>query len=123
VSDQPITDLAGFAKRLIQLTEEGRINWEPTGDDGFAYVGSRASVVIRSQDKDQRHPFILSILDGDVEADSLKSGWDAESEYEEGPPLTWNDDLQNLYGSARRSAFKIDVLIASILEEVEKDDE
>src|SRR4029450_1069735 len=83
VSDQPVTELATLAARLIQLTGEGKIAWQPTEDDGYAYVGSRATVVIRSQDGGQRHPFILSLLDGDVEIDSLQSGWE-EAAYDTG---------------------------------------
>ena len=71
VSDQPVTELATLAERLIQLTGEGKIAWQPTEDDAFAYVGSRATVVIRSQDSGQGHPFILTLLDGDVDGPHL----------------------------------------------------
>jgi hypothetical protein len=119
VSDQPVTELATLAERLIQLTGEGKIAWQPTEDDGFAYVGSRATVVIRSQDGGQRHPFILSLLDGDVEVDSLKSGWE-EAEYDTGPPYPWNEDLQTLYRVARRNARNIGALIESLIADAEK---
>jgi hypothetical protein len=122
VSDQPVTELATLAERLIQLTGEGKIAWQPTGDDGddgFAYVGSRATVVIRSQDNGQRHPFILTLLDGDVEVDSLTSGWE-EAEYDTGPPYPWNEDLQTLYRVARRNARNIGALIESLIADAEK---
>jgi hypothetical protein len=118
VSDQPVTELATLAERLIQLTGEGKIVWESTGD-GFAYVGSRATVVIRSQDSGERHPFILSLLDGDVEVDSLKSGWE-EAEYDTGPPYPWNEDLETLYRVARRHARNIGALIESLIADAEK---
>jgi hypothetical protein len=119
VSDQPVTELATLAERLIQLTGEGKIAWQPTGDDGFAYVGSQATVVIRSQDSGQRHPFILSLLEGDVELDSLKSGWE-EADYDTGPPYPWNEDLQTLYRVARRNARNIGALIESLIVDAEK---
>jgi hypothetical protein len=119
VSDQPGTELATLAERLIQLTGEGKIAWQPTGDDGFAYAGSRATVVIRSQDSGQRHPFILSLLDGDVEVDSLKSGWE-QADYDTGPPYPWNEDLETLYRVARRNARNIGALIESLIGDAEK---
>ena len=119
MSDQPVTELATLAERLIQLTGEGKIAWQPTEDDGFAYAGSRATVVIRSQDGGQQHPFILSLLDGDVEVDSLKSGWE-EAEYDTGPPYPWNEDLQTLYRVARRNARNIGALIESLIADAEK---
>jgi hypothetical protein len=119
VSDQPVPELATLAERLIQLTGEGKISWQPTGDDGFSYVGSRATVVIRSQDSGQGHPFILTLLDGDVEVDSLKSGWE-EAEYDTGPPYPWNEDLQTLYRVARRNARNIGALIESLIADAEK---
>ena len=75
--------------------------------------GSRATVVIRSQDSGQGHPFILTLLDGDVEVDSLKSGWE-EADYDTGPPYPWNEDLQTLYRVARRNARNIGALIESL---------
>jgi hypothetical protein len=119
VSDQPVTELATLAERLIQLTGEGKIAWQPTEDDGYAYVGSRATVVIRSQDSAQQHPFILTLLEGDVEIDSLKSGWE-EAEYDKGPPHPWNEDLQTLYHVARRNARNIGALIESLIADAEK---
>ena len=119
MSDQPVTELAMLAERLIQLTGEGKIAWQPTEDDGFAYVGSQATVVIRSQDSGHRHPFILSLLDGNVEVDSLKSGWE-EAEYDTGPPYPWNEDLQTLYRVARRNARNIGALIESLIADAEK---
>ena len=117
MSDQPVTELATLAARLIQLTEEGKIAWQPTEGDGFAYKGSLATVVIRSQDG--AHPFVLSLLDGDVEVDSLKSGWE-EAEYDTGPPHPWNEDLQTLYRVARRNARNIGALIESLIADAEK---
>ena len=119
MSDQPVTELATLAARLIQLTGEGKIAWQPTEGDGFAYKGSLATVVIRSQDSNQRHPFILSLLDGDVEIDSLTSGWE-EAEYDTGPPHPWNEDLQTLYRVARRHARNIGALIESLIADAEK---
>jgi hypothetical protein len=119
VSDQPVTELATLAERLIQLTGEGKIAWQPTEDDGYAYMGSRATVIIRPQDSAQRHPFILTLLDGDVEVDSLTSGWE-EADYDTGPPHPWNEDFQTLYRVARRNARNIGALIESLIADAEK---
>lgn len=119
MSDQPVTELATLAERLIQLTGEGKIAWQPTEDDGYAYMGSRATVIIRPQDSAQRHPFILTLLDGDVEVDSLTSGWE-EADYDTGPPHPWNEDLQTLYRVARRNARNIGALIESLIADAEK---
>jgi hypothetical protein len=117
VSDQPVTELATLAQRLIQLTGEGKIAWQPTGDDGFTYVGLRATVVIRSQDSGQRHPFILTLLDGDVEVDSLRL---------DGKKLTMTP-ARRIHGMKiadplprRTSARNIGALIESLIADAEK---
>jgi hypothetical protein len=106
-------------RALDVVRPAARLCTKATGDDGFTYVGSRATVVIRSQDSGQRHPFILTLLDGDVEVDSLKSGWE-EADYDTGPPYPWNEDLQTLYRVARRNARNIGALIESLIADAEK---
>ena len=117
VSDQRLPSWRRWRNGLFSSLE-GKIAWQPTGDDGFTYVGSRATVVIRSH-SGQRHPFILTLLDGDVEVDSLKSGWE-EADYDTGPPYPWNEDLQTLYRVARRNARNIGALIESLIADAEK---
>ncbi len=120
MSDEPGSELVGLAEQLIKRTEAGKISWSSTGDDGFAFAGTRASVIIRSRDKDQTHPYVFTIFEHDIEVDSITSGWEGVGEYESGPPFPWNDALEKLYRLARRNALDIDDLIESLLQDIDK---
>ena len=115
-------ELLELAEQLIKRTEDGKVTWESTGDDGFAFAGTRASVVIRSKDKDQAHPFIFSLFEGDVLVDTLASGFHGSEDFEDirGAPYAWNDTLEKLYYNARRSALKLNELAASILHDIDE---
>ena len=120
--DAPGNDLFRLAQQLIERTKAGKMSWSSIGEDGFAFAGTKASVVIRSRDKDQVHPYIFTLFEGDIEVDSITSGWNASPTgfEDEGSPLPWNDALENLYRSARRNALNLDQLIESILEDIDK---
>lgn len=74
--------------RLTVLSGEGKIGWEPAGDDGpYSYrfrAGSGHTVVIDSRDDDGRPPIDLLVIGphGDVVSELLSTGSGARPDYQ-----------------------------------------
>jgi hypothetical protein len=110
-----------FANDLVSRSENHTMAWEPFSDgDGFAFVGTKAAVVIRSRDADGNSPYVLELFDeSDGLREQLQSGYefDASGNYE--MPHEWNETLARLYHLARRAALRLDELSTSILEDID----
>jgi hypothetical protein len=109
-----------FAADLLARTEDGKVPWAPfTEDDGFAFVGSAAAVVVRSRDGDGAYPYVLELFDGQNELrETLHTGFDL-TEHGDQEANAWNDTLARLYHAARRRALRIDELSMSILDDID----
>src|SRR4051812_32387370 len=117
-SSDPLVDLL---RELIDRTRAGKINWVPaSGTDGFQFVGSRASVLIRARDEDAAPPYVLELFSGTEFVDLLTSDWDEPEDFNgERIPRPWNSDLFRLFLLARRSALRIDELVASLISDID----
>jgi hypothetical protein len=116
-SEPPLVDLA---RKLTELTDDGKISWKFTDrSDSFQYSGHNASVAIRSVGRNGSPPFVMTLYNekGDV-VDIVRGGLDPESGYE---PM-WSEEVEDLFLAARRSAYDVGEVVERLLTEIEPEE-
>ncbi len=120
MSDYGIQRLQALAKRLIVLTEQGKVEWrEGAAQDSFQLAVPNASVSISTRDGDGRAPYVMEVFSGDgavVDSIETEAWWDDETE--EFYPRPWNELLERLYELARRNVLNIDAVLDTLLSEL-----
>jgi hypothetical protein len=113
--------LVDLAKSLLKRTEDGNISWTTTDNESvFLFSGTNTSVRVSSyidDDNDMRTKMSLLNSRGTV-VESL------ESEFRRGPfdevqPAPWNQTLNDLYHSAKRSALNVDAVLDDLLADLD----
>ena len=122
----PDDRLLAIAHRLLALTQEGKLRWQPTGnpaDGPAASFGARlgsGSAVVGSSDPDGRYPYTLRLLDvHGSELGLLETGEDAERWLGDGEADPWEQTVCRLYAAAREGAVGSDSALDTILSELE----
>jgi hypothetical protein len=113
--------LLELLQTLLQATEEGKADWQPTDRvEAYVIVGTRSSVVIQTADQDSVAPYEMVLLDdkGTV-AESVRShrGTGMSSLGEKNP---WADDLRSLWNGARVRALHIDEMVDTMIDDISK---
>lgn len=97
-------------KRLVELTEDGKLTWQSHDDFTFEATVGETSFWIRSIDEDDRHPY------------SAEVGWNGEpiqkihSVVHGGSvaDMPLNHSLAKVYSRAKRQALDLDSVVGSI---------
>jgi hypothetical protein len=100
--------------RLMTLTRDGRLSWEPKGRFHFLADSHRFTYDLNSRDDDDEHPYDLAVrnLDGEIVA-VLSS--DAAGGLE-----GLNRGLQQLYVLAKRTALKLDKVVVDVFKDLDE---
>ena len=102
--------LLELAYTLLARSKSGAIKWVAAeGTDAFVYSGSKAAVVVRTQDRDGQAPYLMTLYDGAGSAVEGASSTDNDE---------WHFVLADLYQLARRSALSIDEVLDSLLSDL-----
>ena len=104
----PDDRLVTIAQRLLTLTREGKLRWQPGGKPGdgpAASFGARlasGTAVVASSDPEGRYPYTLKLLDPHgAELGHLETGEDAERWLGDGEADPWEQTVCGLYAAAR----------------------
>lgn len=117
--------LVTIAQRLLALTQEGKLRWQPAGkpaEGPASSFGARlasGTAVVASSDPEGRYPYSLRIFD-DHGADlgRLETGEDAERWLGDGEADPWEQAVCGLYAEARKVAVAPEAALDKILTEL-----
>ena len=121
----PDDRLVAITERLLALTKEGKLRWQPAGKPGegpASSFGARlasGTAVVASSDPDGRYPYSLRIFD-DHGADlgRLETGEDAERWLGDGEADPWEQTVCGLYAAARGVAVAPEAALDAMLNEL-----
>ena len=116
----PDERLVRIAERLLALTTEGKLRWQPA-ESGFSTRLASGSATVGAATAEGRYPYELRLQDGARgEVGRLVTGDDAELWLGDREADPWEATLHDLYAAARRSAVDADAAIAAMLDELER---
>ena len=102
-----------LAKRLVELTDRRKIQWEAFDATTFRYERASGTIWISSRDTDGSPPYFLGVENDDgVTLESLRTSPLMS------PPEPWDDELEALYETARRQALDIEATLDNILKDL-----
>lgn len=114
-----------LAKRLLEGTQEGRTHCSATDrEETFLYSGTKTSVKIeRFEDREDGESHRVTLLNErgsvveELSTRTVSNYADGEWQHDHAP---WNETVESLFEAARRDALNIDVLLDSVLEDIDK---
>jgi hypothetical protein len=104
-------DLMTLIRRLATATAARSADWQMRAADVYSWSSVEGSINVGSRDGDGAPPYQLVVYNGRGEAvDELTSELLRNDQ-----PAPWNDDLRELYRSARRNALRADDVIEALI--------
>lgn len=111
----PLHQRVEIVNRLFQLTSDDRLEWQPVDEYEFVAEGSALTYALVSRDRDDFHPYIVTVRDGsgkvlvDFESDSSAAA-DAQR---------LNTLLHDLYRIAKNKALNLDRIADDIFRDLD----
>jgi hypothetical protein len=103
--------LTTLIRRLATATAARSAKWQVRGADVYSWSSAEGSINVGSRDGDGAPPYQLVVYNRRGEpVDELTSELVRDEQ-----PAPWNDDLHELYRSARRSAMGADDVIEALI--------
>ena len=103
--------LTTLIRRLASATVARSAKWQVRGADVYSWTSTEGSINVGSRDGDGAPPYQLVVYNRRGEpVDELTSELVRDDQ-----PAPWNDDLRELYRSARRNAMGADDVIEALI--------
>jgi hypothetical protein len=106
MNNQPETTtperLLELAVRVLQRTEENKLDWKETGGDAFFTRVGDYLFQIESEDGDGNHPYRIQVETPDFPHSEVLTSLSTGEELSVRLRPDWKDVVQNLYNEARK---------------------
>ena len=110
--------LIDIARRLTELTRDGKLRWQGSGTEYGTSLQS-GKVVVTANRPEGRYPYVLRVSDRTgTEVGAVETGQDAEQFLGDGEAEPWEVAICELYAAARESADARSAGIEAILAEL-----
>ena len=112
--------LIAIARRLTELTTEGKLRWQGSGAE-YSTALTTGKVVVSSDRPEGRYPYVMRVSDRTgAEIGVVETGHDAEQFLGDGEADPWELAVHDLYAAARASADGTSAGLDAIVAELER---